>query len=103
VRNKQNRIYGVRFGYDGETFKASEIGKEFGLRSQFIHYGQTIDGIKSQPKHLEKPAPVQQSEATTSIIGGLLDLPEPAADYDSEEFALLQQQRKKKKRRIIRV
>ncbi|MDR1524347.1 MAG: hypothetical protein LBS79_03680, partial [Tannerella sp.] len=53
VRNKQNRIYGIRFQFDGETFKASEIGKEFGLRSLFLHYGQNIDGKTTNPKHFE--------------------------------------------------
>jgi hypothetical protein len=43
VRNKQNKIYGIRFQYKGQTFKASEIGKEFGLRSLFHHDGQSID------------------------------------------------------------
>lgn len=30
MRNKQGAAYGFRFLYEGETFKASEIGREFG-------------------------------------------------------------------------
>jgi hypothetical protein len=33
VKNKQGDTYGIRFSYDGHTFKASEIGREFGYRS----------------------------------------------------------------------
>jgi hypothetical protein len=33
AKNKQGDTYGIRFSYDGYTFKASEIGREFGYRS----------------------------------------------------------------------
>ena len=33
VKNKKDNIYGIRFNYEGQTFKASEIGREFGFRS----------------------------------------------------------------------
>jgi hypothetical protein len=92
VRNKQNKIYGIRFQFNGETFKASEIGKEFGLRSFFLHYGQNIDGKTPNPKHFEqKQINTQQPqilETATGIIGGLLDIPSPMSDYDADEAAL---------------
>ncbi|GAB6393544.1 MAG: relaxase/mobilization nuclease domain-containing protein [Treponematales bacterium] len=102
VRNKQNKIYGIRFQFEGQTFKASEIGKEFGLRSLFLHYGQNIDGSTAVPKHFEKTqaSPLhEQSQSTTNIIGGLLDLPLSTSDYDAEEAALQRQTMKKKKKR----
>ena len=33
LKNKQGKIYGLKFAYDGQTFKASEIGREFGYHS----------------------------------------------------------------------
>ncbi|MDR2764079.1 MAG: relaxase/mobilization nuclease domain-containing protein [Tannerella sp.] len=108
VRNKQDKIYGIRFHFGSETFKASEIGKEFGLRSLFLHYGQNIDGKMPNPKHFEQKqfAPQNQStalETATGIIGGLLDVPTPTSDYDADEAALQRQtQTKKKKRRGMR-
>jgi hypothetical protein len=33
MKNKQGRVYGLRFSYTGQSFKASEIGREFGYRS----------------------------------------------------------------------
>ena len=33
LKNKQGKIYGLKFAYNGQTFKASEIGREFGYRS----------------------------------------------------------------------
>ena len=111
VRNKQNKIYGIRFKYEGETFKASEIGKEFGLRSLFLHYGQKIDKHQAPPKHFEKPQFVPQHEhnsvleTATSIVGGLLNIPLPSSDYDPDEAEFQQQQRlrKKQKRRGMRM
>ena len=33
LKNKQGKIYGLKFSYCGQTFKASEIGREFGYHS----------------------------------------------------------------------
>ena len=32
MKNKQGKVYGPKFTYDGHSFKASEIGREFGYR-----------------------------------------------------------------------
>ena len=33
LKNKQGKVYGLKFSYNGQSFKASEIGREFGYRS----------------------------------------------------------------------
>ena len=33
MKNKQGKVYGLKFSYGEHTFKASEIGREFGYRS----------------------------------------------------------------------
>ena len=33
LKNKQGKVYGLKFSYCGQTFKASEIGREFGYLS----------------------------------------------------------------------
>ena len=33
MKNKQGKVYGLKFLYDGHSFKASEIGREFGFRT----------------------------------------------------------------------
>ena len=33
LKNKQGKVYDLKFSYCGQTFKASEIGREFGYRS----------------------------------------------------------------------
>ncbi|ETK05669.1 hypothetical protein T229_01815, partial [Tannerella sp. oral taxon BU063 isolate Cell 5] len=33
MKNKQGKVYGLKFTYDGRSFKASEIGREFGFRT----------------------------------------------------------------------
>ena len=32
MKNKQGKVYELKFTYDGRSFKASEIGREFGYR-----------------------------------------------------------------------
>lgn len=46
VKNKKGDVYGLRFRYDGQTFKASEIGREFGYRSLLNHFGIEAPGQK---------------------------------------------------------
>ena len=33
LKNKQGKVYGLKFSFNGQSFKASEIGREFGYRS----------------------------------------------------------------------
>ena len=33
MKNKQGKVYGLKFSFSGQSFKASEIGREFGYRS----------------------------------------------------------------------
>ena len=33
MKNKLGKVYGLKFTYDGHSFKASEIGREFGYRT----------------------------------------------------------------------
>ena len=49
LKNKQGKIYGLKFSYCGQTFKASEIGREFGYRSLQKNFeaGKKADTNKS--------------------------------------------------------
>jgi hypothetical protein len=112
VKNKQEKIYGVRFCYKGETFRASEIGREFGFRSMFNHFGQTPEGQKGTPfipKHQDEPQPIINTIAeavsntistageVASAIGGLFDI--RPSDYDANEADYLHQQSQEKKKK----
>jgi hypothetical protein len=125
VKNKQGKMYGVRFCYEGETFKASEIGREFGFRSMFNHFGQTPEGQKGTPfisKHQDESQPIINTIAdavvntivevasngistageVASAIGGLFDMSSSGEDSAESEFQYLlkkdELKRKKKKR-----
>ena len=50
MENKQGKTYGLRFSYAGQTFKASEIGREFGYRSLLNQFGITAEGQKGISK-----------------------------------------------------
>jgi hypothetical protein len=106
VRNKQDIIYGIRFQFKGHTFKASEIGREFGLRSLFHHYGQNIDEKPVQAKHFEKEQ-ISETANNGGLISGLVSIiaPSPDSEYNQDEaqFQRQFQVRKKKKRRGLSV
>ena len=48
AKNKQDKIYGIRFRYDGQTFKASEIGQEFGYHSIAKNFSSSLEESQSQ-------------------------------------------------------
>ena len=47
MKNKQGKAYGLKISYAGQTFKASEIGREFGYRSLQKNFEATN---KEEPK-----------------------------------------------------
>ena len=49
LKNKQGKVYGLKFSYCGQTFKASEIGREFAYRSLQKNFeaGKKADTNKS--------------------------------------------------------
>lgn len=123
MENKQGKTYGLRFEYAGQTFKASEIGREFGYRSLLNQFGITPQGQKGTSKvpqypvqrqeqqHTPELRPQQQREQQQSpglgasliegvanAVGGLMT---PAhSDYDpllAEWYESLKRKRKKKK------
>lgn len=118
MENKQGRIYGLRFGYSGQTFKASEIGREFGYRSLLNQFGMTVAGQKgtskvpryptqrqvhSEPEQRQEQRQVPSLGATllgeaANALGSLMT---PAAsDYDPllAEWYEAQKRKKKKKK-----
>lgn len=59
AKNKQGKTYGIRFSYDGQTFKASEIGREFGFHS-------IAGNFTSSPKLSQS----QQAQYSNSQVAG---------------------------------
>lgn len=113
MRNKQGAAYGFRFIYKGETFKASEIGREFGYRSLFRQFG--LEDVKSQIGQTAVPIYKPQEHALTqstldtisnittelsSGLGNLLNV--HGEDYAETAFQrkLRNQQKKRKGRRM---
>ena len=50
MKNKQDKVYGLRFSYAEQSFKASEIGREFGYRSLQKNF-EPIDREESRNLH----------------------------------------------------
>ena len=86
AKNKQGKTYGIRFCYEGQTFKASEIGREFGLHSIAKNFSPSLETDHSQ-------------EYRSSAIGSLLsDLLSTSCIEDDTQNELSRQKRKPQKK-----
>ena len=57
LKNKQGKIYGLKLAYRGQTFKASEIGREFGYRSLQKNFEATNqEEYKNPHQTIQDPA-----------------------------------------------
>ena len=61
MKNKQGKVYGLQFSYCGQTFKASEIGREFGYRSLQKNF-ETTNKEESRKPHLTVQEPTERKE-----------------------------------------
>ena len=61
MKNKQGKGYGLKFSYAGQSFKASEIGREFGYHSLQKNFEQD-NNIESKKSHLTIQEPTEKKE-----------------------------------------
>ena len=61
MKNKQGKVYGLKFSYGGLSFKASEIGREFGYRSLQKNF-ETTNKEESRKPHLTVQEPTERKE-----------------------------------------
>ena len=73
MKNKQGKVYGLKFTYDGHSFKASEIGCEFGYR---ILPKQFEIGNAQKPIIQPSMIPTKDSTPIVQVTGSVLDAAE---------------------------
>ena len=61
MKNKQGKVYGLKFSYCDQTFKASEIGREFGYHSLQKNF-ETTNKEESRKPHLTVQEPTERKE-----------------------------------------
>ena len=61
MKNKQGKVYGLKFSYEGQSFKASEIGREFGYHSLQKNFKVT-NKEESRKPHLTVQEPIEKKE-----------------------------------------
>ena len=61
MKNKQGKVYGLKFSYREHTFKASEIGREFGYRSLQKNFETTNKEEQKKP-HQTIQEPIERKE-----------------------------------------
>ena len=61
MKNKQGKVYGLKFSYAGQSFKASEIGREFGYHSLQKNFKVT-NKEESRKPHLTVQEPIEKKK-----------------------------------------
>ena len=61
MKNKQDKVYGLKFSYGGLSFKASEIGREFGYHSLQKNFETTNKEEQKKP-HQTIQEPIEKKE-----------------------------------------
>ena len=65
MKNKQGKVYGLKFSYCDQTFKASEIGREFGYRSLQKNFEVTNKEESKMPHQtIQKPTERKEQSDT---------------------------------------
>ena len=71
MKNKQGKVYGLKFTYDGHSFKASEIGREFGYRTL---PKQFEIGNAQKPIIQSSMIPTKDSALIAQVAGAAVDV-----------------------------
>ena len=61
MKNKQGTVYGLKFSYNGQSFKASEVGREFGYHSLQKNFEPT-NKEESRKSHQTIQEPTERKE-----------------------------------------
>ena len=70
MRNKQGKVYGLKFSYGEHTFKASEIGREFGYHSLKKNFEPTNkEALKRPHQTIQEPTEKnEQHDASYQLV-----------------------------------
>lgn len=65
MKNKQGKVYGLKFSYAGQSFKASEIGREFGYRSLQKNFEASNKEEPKKPRQTIQEATEKKEQSDT--------------------------------------
>ena len=98
AKNKQDKIYGIRFSYEGQTFKASEIGREFGFHTITKNFSSSPEQSQVQQQNQNNSSQLSFS-VSTGVALLLVDLLTPDVHSTDEDDNKLKHKKKKAKKR----
>jgi len=99
AKNKQDKIYGIRFSYEGQTFKASEIGHEFGYHTIVKNFSSSPEQsqVQQQNQSNSNQPSFPVSVGVASLLADLLT-PNLHNSVEEEDNKLKHKKKKAKKR-----
>lgn len=98
--NKKGNTYGLRFSADGQTFKASQIGKEFGYRTLMNTFSENKQSEKhDQHYHQDQSQGASIIGSILSGIGSMAGTGGYSGYVDNEESVADAEERKRKRKK----
>ena len=88
MKNKQGKVYGLKFTYDGHSFKASEISREFGFRSLPKQFKSDNAQNLIIPSSHSSMRSTKDSTSIVQVTGSVLDAAESLLSETGEVTAL---------------
>ena len=88
MKNKQGKVYGLKFTYDGHSFKASEISREFGFRSLPKQFKSDNAQNLIIPSSHSSMRATKDSTSIVQVTGSVLDAAESLLSETGEVTAL---------------
>ena len=89
MKNKQGKVYGLKFTYDGQSFKASEIGREFGFRTLPKQFeSDNAQNLIIQSSMIPTNGSTSIAQITDTVVDTALDTAESLLSGTGEVTAL---------------
>ncbi len=95
--NKKGNTYGLRFSADGQTFKASQIGKEFGYRTLLNTFRENSRQENQVRQHNQSQS--QGASIVGEILSGLGGMITPGFHTHDNEPTVADEEERRRKRK----
>lgn len=95
AKNRKGNTYGLRFSAYGQTFKASQIGKEFGYRTLLNTFAENRQG--NQVQHSQSQNQSQGASIVGEILSGLGGMIVPVNHSNEYEPTVADEEERRRK------
>lgn len=97
--NKKGNTYGLRFTGHAQTFKASQIGKEFGYRTLLNTFKENSQVLRQDAEFDNNQKHSQSQSLRNAVLSGIAVFPGPGQYLWENDARMSEEERKRKQKR----